>query len=231
MTISGKQVAAQGDRLAGQPFQRAVRADMDDGVDAERLAQPQAEGEQCMARRQGRVVIVGAAVGRPAAIRGERDGDVAEGGGAEGEGRASSPSALRGGSSRRLCRRRTSRPSRVGVASQRSTDRRSTGWSDPLSRPAGDGPAGGWRGRAINWPLPHAASTPPSLRPADSAKEQVIFQTQSRPAALDQIQQLARRFRNPFNGIALFFRSCSMASTLAGTSSPTAYPVRPAAPG
>ena len=85
MTISGKQFALMRHRLAGQPFQRAVRADMDDRVDAERLAQPQAEGDEFVARRQGRVVIVGAAIGRTAAIGSERDGDVAEGRGAEGE--------------------------------------------------------------------------------------------------------------------------------------------------
>ena len=85
VTISGKQVCAQRHGLAGQPFQRAMGADMDEGVDAERFAQPQAEGEQCVARRQRRVVIVGAAVGGAAAVGGERDGDVAEGGGAEGE--------------------------------------------------------------------------------------------------------------------------------------------------
>ena len=78
------------DRLAGQPFQRAVRADMDDGVDAERLAQPQAEGDEVVARRQRRVVIVGATVRRAAAVRRECDGDVAEGRGAEGEGCLSS---------------------------------------------------------------------------------------------------------------------------------------------
>ena len=71
--------------LARQPLQRAVRADMHDGMDAERLAQPQAEGDEFVARRQSRVVVVGAAIGRPAAIGGERYGDVAEGRGAEGE--------------------------------------------------------------------------------------------------------------------------------------------------
>ena len=75
----GKAGLAQRDRLAGQPFQRAMGADMDEGMAAERLPQPQAEGEQRMARRQRRVVIVGAAVGGPAAIRRQRHGDVAEG--------------------------------------------------------------------------------------------------------------------------------------------------------
>ncbi len=85
VTISGKQFSRERHGLAGQPFQRAVGADMDERVDAERLAQPQAEGDQRMARRQRRVVVVGAAVGRAAAIGGQRHGDVAEGGGAEGE--------------------------------------------------------------------------------------------------------------------------------------------------
>ena len=62
-----------------------MRADMDERMDAERLAQPEAEGDQLVARRQGRVVVVGAAVGGAAAIGGERHRDVAEGGGAEGE--------------------------------------------------------------------------------------------------------------------------------------------------
>ena len=75
-----------------------MRADMDERVDAELAAQPEAEGDQCVARRQGRVVIVGAAIGRAAAIGRERDGDVAEGRGAEGE----SASDLAGSAPRRL---------------------------------------------------------------------------------------------------------------------------------
>ena len=53
---------------------------------AEAFAQPQAEGDQRVPRRQFRVVIVGAAVFGAAAVGGERHGDVAEAGGAEGEG-------------------------------------------------------------------------------------------------------------------------------------------------
>ncbi len=47
----GKAGFAERDGLAGQPFQRAMGADMDEGMDAERFAQPQAEGDQFMARR------------------------------------------------------------------------------------------------------------------------------------------------------------------------------------
>ena len=65
----GKTVAGERHGLAGQPFQRAMRADMHDGMAAERFLQPQAEGHQRMARRQRRVVIVGAAVGGAAAVR------------------------------------------------------------------------------------------------------------------------------------------------------------------
>ena len=81
----GKAVFAERHGLAGQPFQRAVRADMDERVAAEAFLQPQAEGDQCMARRQLWVVIVGAAIFRAAAVGRQRDGDVAETRGAEGE--------------------------------------------------------------------------------------------------------------------------------------------------
>ena len=42
------------------------------------LLQPEAEGDQCVARRQRWIVIVGAAVGGAAAVRRQRHGDVAE---------------------------------------------------------------------------------------------------------------------------------------------------------
>ena len=75
----GEAVLAQRHGLARQPFQRAMRADMDQRMAAEALPQPQAEGDERVARRQRRIVIVGAAVGGTAAIRRERDGDIAEG--------------------------------------------------------------------------------------------------------------------------------------------------------
>ena len=53
--------AGRGQRhgLAGQPFQRAVRAHVDHGIEI--VLQPEAERHQGVARRQGRIVIVGAA--------------------------------------------------------------------------------------------------------------------------------------------------------------------------
>ena len=43
--------ARQRHRFAGQPFQRAVCAHMDEGVDARHVLQPQAKGDECMTRR------------------------------------------------------------------------------------------------------------------------------------------------------------------------------------
>ena len=89
VTISGKAVLAERHRLAGQPFQRAVRADMDERMAAERFA---ATGRRRAVRgaaaASGRDSRRGGL--RAAAIGGERDGDVAEARGAEGEGLVSS---------------------------------------------------------------------------------------------------------------------------------------------
>ncbi len=53
-------------RLAGQPFERAVSAEMDHGIDCFAMAQPQVEGEVGVAGRPAGVVVVGLAVrGRP----------------------------------------------------------------------------------------------------------------------------------------------------------------------
>ena len=82
----GEAVFAERHCLAGQPFQRAVRADMDERMAAEAFLQPQAEGQQLVAGRQLWIVIVGAAVFGTAAIRRQRHGDIAEPRGAEGEG-------------------------------------------------------------------------------------------------------------------------------------------------
>ncbi len=62
-----------------------MRAEMDQRLGLQAMTQPEAEGEQRVVRRQRGVVIVGAPVGGPATVGGERDGDVAESGGAEGE--------------------------------------------------------------------------------------------------------------------------------------------------
>ena len=82
----GKAVFAERHSLAGQPFQRAMRANMDERVAAEGLLQPQAEGNEFVARRQLGIMIVGAAVPRAAAVGRQRHDDVAEPRGTEGEG-------------------------------------------------------------------------------------------------------------------------------------------------
>ena len=74
-----KAVRGERDRLAGQPFQRAVRAHVNERVDLRDVLQPQAEGDQRMPRRQRRIVIIGAALRRAAAVRRQRDHNVAEG--------------------------------------------------------------------------------------------------------------------------------------------------------
>ena len=56
-------------RLARQPFECAVRAEMDHGVDALALPEPGIEGDIAMPRRAGHVVIALLAIGRGAAIR------------------------------------------------------------------------------------------------------------------------------------------------------------------
>ena len=56
-------------RLARQPFERAVGAEMDHGVDALDLAQPEIEGDVSVARRQVWIVIARFAVERVAAVR------------------------------------------------------------------------------------------------------------------------------------------------------------------
>ena len=68
---------AQGQGLAGQPFQRAVGAEMDHGMDALDLAQPNVEGQVGVARRQGRVMVLGSPFGPAATIRLHRDDEAA----------------------------------------------------------------------------------------------------------------------------------------------------------
>ncbi len=63
-------------RLARQPFERAVRAHVHERVDL--MLQPQAEGDECVPRRQCRIVVVGASIARAAAVGRERDQDIAE---------------------------------------------------------------------------------------------------------------------------------------------------------
>ena len=81
----GKAGARERDRLAGQPFERAMRAHMDERVDHRDMPQPQAEGDERMARRKLRIVVVGATVGAAPAVGRQRDQDIAEPAGAEAE--------------------------------------------------------------------------------------------------------------------------------------------------
>ena len=73
------------DRLAGQPFRRAVGAHVHDRIDLGAVPQPQAEGQERMARRQCRVVVFGAARRRAPAVRRQRDDHVAAWDGAKPE--------------------------------------------------------------------------------------------------------------------------------------------------
>jgi hypothetical protein len=63
----GPAVLRQGDRLAGQPFQRAMRADMDQSLHPLR-AQPQVEGDIGMGGHARHIVVVGVAGGDFAAF-------------------------------------------------------------------------------------------------------------------------------------------------------------------
>ena len=74
-----KAFRAQRHGFSGQPFQRAVRAHVDERIGARDMAQPQAERDQRMAWRQHRIVIIGAAFLRAAAVGRQRDHDVAAG--------------------------------------------------------------------------------------------------------------------------------------------------------
>ena len=74
----GEACGRQRHGLAGQPFERAVRAHMHDGIGIGDVPQPETEGEQGMARRQRRIVIGGAPVGDAPAIGRQRHQQIAE---------------------------------------------------------------------------------------------------------------------------------------------------------
>ncbi len=82
----GKAFRGQRDRLAGQPFQRAVRAHVNERIGLRHVLQPQPEGDQRVTRRQQRIVIIGAPFRGAAAIGRQRDQDLAEFSRAESEG-------------------------------------------------------------------------------------------------------------------------------------------------
>ena len=73
-----KAFGGERDRFAGQPFQRAVRAHVDERIGFHHVLQPQPERDQSMARRQTRIVIIGAPFIGAAAIGWQRDPNVAK---------------------------------------------------------------------------------------------------------------------------------------------------------
>ncbi len=73
----GEAGARQGHRLAGQPFQRAMGAEMDQRMDGLDLAQPEIEGDIGVARRQIGVVVARFAVERIAAVGLDRGDELA----------------------------------------------------------------------------------------------------------------------------------------------------------
>ena len=66
------------DRLAGEPFERAMRAHVDERIGLGHVLQPKPEGDERVPRRQQRIVIVGAALRRAAAVGRQRDQKLAE---------------------------------------------------------------------------------------------------------------------------------------------------------
>src|SRR5262249_56824413 len=69
----------QRDGLAREPFERAMRAHVDESIDLHNVPKPKAEREQRVARRQSRVVIVGSTISRASSVWRECDEDVSEG--------------------------------------------------------------------------------------------------------------------------------------------------------
>ena len=73
----GETFGRQGKRLAGQPFQRAVLAEIDHRIGAEAVGEPGIGGQIGMRRHQCRVVVRGFRVEIVAARRLDQDGDIA----------------------------------------------------------------------------------------------------------------------------------------------------------
>ena len=74
----GKAFRGQRHRLARQPFQRAVRAHVNERVHFRDVSQPQPERHQRVPRRQGGIVIIGAPLAQSSAIRRQRHQKIAE---------------------------------------------------------------------------------------------------------------------------------------------------------
>ena len=81
----GKARGGERDRFAGQPFERAMRAHMHERVEASRRVAAKARRPAAHGAAARRVVIVGAPFGCAAAIRRQRDNNIAEPSGAEAE--------------------------------------------------------------------------------------------------------------------------------------------------
>ena len=197
----GKAGRCQRHRLAGQPFQRAMGADMDERMACRDLLQPQAEGHQGVARRQRRIVVVGAAVGGPAAIGGERHGDVAEARGAEAEG------VTRFARTPLSCR---TSPPQGGIA-QLTWIANLKLYDGEAGNEANLPPCGGDvrqdRGGRIDVScssaFPQAASTA-HARPGISAENAIVLERS--PCPLQHVEQRARRLGNPFHRVAVFLQ-------------------------
>ena len=116
----GPAVGGQGDRLAGQPFQRAMRTDMDHGVNPQR-PQPQVEGDIAVAWNAGQVVVFG--IARPIAafgLQGDQRRPAPNGGKAERPRR--NPRIVLGptpGGGQRLAQRRGQRLERGAIIGER----------------------------------------------------------------------------------------------------------------
>ncbi len=68
-TASGAQSSRKRHRFARQPFERAMRAEVNQRVDAGDLAQPNVECDIAVSRRQVGIVILRLAIVAPAAVR------------------------------------------------------------------------------------------------------------------------------------------------------------------
>ena len=74
----GRATLAERDRLAGQPFERPMRAELNDRIDFLLAGEPEIERDIGVARRQVEIVIVALARGRVAAIGLNRDDELAK---------------------------------------------------------------------------------------------------------------------------------------------------------
>ena len=74
----GRATFAERDRLARQPFERAMRAKLNDCIDLLPAGEPEVERDIGVARRQVEIVIIALARGRVAAVGLNRDDELAK---------------------------------------------------------------------------------------------------------------------------------------------------------